>query len=317
MRANTTTAGGPPPSLRMQASDWLLLGVLALVWGSGFFLTRVAVRDIPPATLITLRAATTAGILYTVIRLRGVPLPELAWRAWRPYVVMGLFNTALPFTLNGWGLTRIESSLAAILTATVPICTVVVAHLVTHDERSSPASAIGVALGLSGVVMIVGGGSLAGSDTLGMAAILLASLCYGYSGVYARSVRSGPLVMVWAQMTTATLFLLPLVIGWERPWQSGGWSMDAVASTVVLTAGTIVAFLLFFHLLSRVGAVNASLVAYLIPPVAIVLGVTFLDEQLLAQHLAGMVVILAAMAVIDGRLARWLTRRRALSPVKP
>lgn len=303
----------PIPALAMSGKSWLLLGVLSLIWGSGFLFTRIAVRDIPPATLIGVRVATSAVILYALIRARGVPMPAKTWQAWRPFWVMGLLNTALPFTLNAWGLIRIESGLAGILTATTPIFTVVTAHFATKDERFSPPVALGIGIGMVGAIAILGGdpASLGSGSGLAKLAVLAASLLYGVSGVFARSLRgTPPLIMTWAQMSTATVLLLPLVVR-DRPWETATWSSDALISTAVLTlVSTVTAYLLYFRILIQAGAVNASLVAYVIPGIAVLLGVTFLDETLLGQHVAGMALILAAMGLIDGRLARWLASRR-------
>jgi drug/metabolite transporter (DMT)-like permease len=301
----------------MSTRDWFLLGLLSLVWGSGFLFTRIAVRDIPPATLVEIRAAFSAIILLVLIRARGVPLPAWTWSVWRPFFVMGLLNMALPFTLNGWGLTRIDSSLAGILTATVPIFTVAFAHFATDDERFSAAKALGIALGMAGVVAIVGRnpGALTSGSGLATLAVLLSSMLYGASGVYGRSLRATPpLVLAWAQMCASTLLLLPLVVLVERPWRGAGWGSDAVLSAIVLTLGTVAAYLLYFQILMQAGAVNASLVAYVIPVIAVLLGTVFLDERLQLQHIVGMVLIIGGMATLDGRLARRLSTMRVAKP---
>jgi len=297
----------------MTRREWLLLGILALIWGSGFFFTRIAVRDVPPATLVAIRVALAAALLYPLIRQRHIPLPAWTWRAWRPFFIMGLLNTALPFTINAWGLTRIESSLAGILTATTPVFTVVIAHFATDDERFSAPIGVGVGLGMAGVVAIVGAdpGELASGSGLATLAVLFAAVLYASSGVYARSLRgTSPFILTWAQMSTSTLLLLPLVVV-ERPWETVTWSSDSVISTAILTLSTVTAYLLYFQILGRAGAVNASLVAYVIPVIAVLLGVTLLDERLEPQQIVGMALILAAMALIDGRVVRWLASRRA------
>lgn len=303
----------------MTGRHWLLLSTLALIWGTGFLFTRIAVRDFPPATLIALRSLSSAMILYALLRHRRIPVPERTWIAWRPFALLGLIGVALPFTLNAWGLTRIESGLAGILTATVPLFTVIVAHLATTDERLSPAVALGIAVGLCGVVTILGFdmASLVQGSGLAKLAILASSALYGVVGVYGRSMRgTPPLVIAWGQMSVATVLLVPLVI-LERPWSSMTPTVDGTLSLAALTLSTVVAYIIYFRLLAVAGAVSTSLVAYIIPVIAVILGVIILDEHLESRLFAGMALILAAMSLIDGRLLRVVASRRGVAVDQP
>jgi drug/metabolite transporter (DMT)-like permease len=297
----------------MTGREWLLLGILALIWGSGFFFTRIAVRDFSPATLIAVRSGLSAIILFALVRKRRLAIPERTWDAWRPFVILGLFNVALPFTLNAWGLTRIESGLAGILTATVPLFTVIIAHLATQDERLTPPVALGIGVGLCGVITILGLdlSTLFEGSGLAMLAVLASSAIFGVVGVYGRRVRGfPPLVMALGQMSTATVLLLPLVL-FEQPWDATTPTSDGMLSLAALTLSTVVAYIIYFRLLAVAGAVATSMVAYVIPVIAVFLGVVFLDEHLEPHHFAGMALILAAMGLLDGRLVQWLTSRRA------
>jgi len=301
----------------MTGGSWLLLGLLALLWGSGFFFTTIAVDDIGPPTVVLIRAALAAAILFAVIRLRGNPVPQ-GWSNWRPFFVLGLLNTTLPFTLNAWSLTRIDSGLAGILTATVPIFTVLVAHFATVDEHFSGAKVLGIGLGMVGVLLILGQdpGSIASGSGLGKLAVLLACLLYGIAAVYARSLKGiPPLNLAFGQLCTATILLTPFVAIVDRPWRTATWELDAILAVLVLTVfGSACAYLIFYQLLTTAGATNASLVTYLIPLVAVLLGATLLDERLHIQQLLGMILIIGGMAAIDGRLARRLANRGAQAP---
>jgi drug/metabolite transporter (DMT)-like permease len=169
------------------------------------------------------------------------------------------------------------------------------------------------------VVAIVGvdPGEFTSGSGLATLAVLFAAVLYAGSGVYARTLRgTSPVIMTWAQMSTSTVLLLPLVLI-ERPWNTATWSRESVLSTAILTLGTVTAYLLYFQILGRAGAVNASLVAYVIPVIAVLLGVTFLDERLEPRHVAGMALILAAMGLIDGRFVRWLASRRTTTSDLP
>jgi len=297
----------------MNARDWLMLLALSAVWGASYFFGKVAVEDIGPLTVVLGRVALAAAILYLVIRLRGIAIPT-TWADWQGFFVMGLLNSAIPYSLIFWGETRIDSGLAAILTATVPIFTVIVAHFWTVDEKMNPAKAAGIGLGMAGVVIIMGRdlGAIGSGTGLAKLAIIGATISYAFSGIYGRRLKGKtPLILAWGQMCTATVMLLPLVLVVDRPWSSANWTTDAVLSVIALaTLCTALAYMIFFRLLATVGATNTSLVTFLIPVSSLVLGTLFLDEDLVLVQLLGMLLIIAGMAVIDGRLWRRFAHRR-------
>lgn len=308
----------PDPAIRTSlaptAHDWLLLMALSGVWGASYFFGKVAVADIGPLTVVLGRVALAAAILYAVIRLRGIAIPHSS-AEWRGFFVMGLLNSAIPYSLIFWGETRIDSGLAAILTATVPIFTVIVAHFWTVDERMNPAKAAGIGLGMAGVVVIMGGdlGTLGSGSGLAKLAIIGASISYAFSGIYGRRLKgTSPLILAWGQMCAATVFLLPLVVLVDRPWRSATWTTEATLSVIALaTLCTALAYLVFFRLLATIGATNTSLVTFLIPVSSLLLGTLVLGEALVPVQLLGMVLIAAGMAVIDCRLWKRVGRVRA------
>src|SRR6185503_13157663 len=181
----------PPSRLAMSATDWLLLVTLSVLWGGSFFFAKLAVLELPPLTVALGRVAIAAAILVTLARMTGVALPDRL-AAWRPCVAMGLLNNAIPFGLIFWGQTHIPSGLAAILNATTPLFTVLVAHAATADEKLTPARLAGVAAGLAGVIVMIGPDMLRelGADVLGQLACLLAAVSYAFAGVYARRFRT-------------------------------------------------------------------------------------------------------------------------------
>lgn len=299
----------------MTSRDWLMLLALSAVWGGSYFFGKVAVEDIGPLTVVFGRVAIAAAILYAVIRARGIAIPG-AWADWKAFFVMGLLNSAIPYSLIFWGETRIDSGLAAILTATVPIFTVIVAHFWTVDERMNPAKAAGIGLGMAGVVIIMGRdlGAIGSGSGLAKLAIIGAAISYAFSGIYGRRLKGKtPLILAWGQMCTATVMLLPLVLVVDRPWSTATWATDAVLSVIALaTLCTALAYMIFFRLLATVGATNTSLVTFLIPISSLILGALFLDEALVPVQLLGMLLIIGGMAVIDGRLWRQVGQRREL-----
>src|SRR5689334_20057604 len=198
----------------MSAADWLLLVTLSVLWGGSFFFAKIAVLELPPLTVAFGRVAIAAAILIVLARLTGVALPDRL-AAWRPYVVMGLLNNAIPSGLISWGQTHIPSGLAAILNATTPLFTVLVAHWATADEKLNTARLVGVAAGLAGVTVMIGPDMLRalGADVLGQLACLLAAVSYAFAGVYGRRFRGEPPLRVAAgQLAGSTLLLAPVVI---------------------------------------------------------------------------------------------------------
>jgi len=303
----------------MNARDWLMLLALSAGLGASYFFGKVAVEDIGPLTVAFGRVVLAAAILYAVIRLRGIEIPTTR-SDWTGFFVMGLLNSAIPYSLIFWGETRIDSGLAAILTATVPIFTVIVAHFWTVDEKMNPAKAAGIGLGMAGVVIIMGRdlGAIGSGSGLAKLAIIGATISYAFSGIYGRRLKGKtPLILAWGQMCAATVFLLPLVLFVDQPWSSATWTMDAVLSVIALaTLCTALAYMIFFRLLATVGATNTSLVTFLIPVSSLILGTLFLDEDLVLVQLLGMLLIIAGMAVIDGRLwKRFGRRRKAYAPL--
>jgi drug/metabolite transporter (DMT)-like permease len=292
----------------MSATDWLLLVTLSVLWGGSFFFTKIALLELPPLTVALGRVAMAAAILIVLARMTGVALPD-RMAAWRPYLVMGLLNNAVPFGLIFWGQTHIPSGLAAILNATTPLFTVLVAHWATADEKLTPARLAGVAAGLVGVVVMIGPDMVHefGTNVLGQFAVLLAAVSYAFAGVFGRRFRGEPPLRVAAgQLAGSTLLLAPVAILIERPWTLPPPDAATIAALVALAAlSTALAYLIYFRILARAGATNLSLVTFLIPVSAILLGTLLLGEQLAARRLAGMAAIGLGLAAIDGRLLRY------------
>jgi len=181
----------------MSAADWLLLLGLSLLWGGSFFFAKIAVLELPPMTVALGRVAIAAAILLTLARATGVALPA-SLPDWWPFALMGLLNNVLPFTLLFWGQTHIPSGLAAILNATTPLFTVLVAHVATADEKLTGARLAGLAAGLAGVVVMIGPDVLRdlGANVLAQLACLLAAISYAFAGVYGRRFRGEPTLRV-------------------------------------------------------------------------------------------------------------------------
>lgn len=299
------------PKLTMSVGDWVLLVILSTFWGGSFFFAEIAVREIPPLTLALARCWAAAAVLLVYVRAMGLSLPRDP-AVWRMLIVLAAFNTALPFTLIFWGQTHIPSGLAAILNATAPLFSIVLAHFATVDEKMSGRRALGVAVGFAGVVIVIGIDALRdlGVDVLAQLAVMLAAFFYASAGVYGRRFRTYPPAVIAASvLTLGGLMLLPLAALVERPWLLPRPSYAATSSMLALAVvSTALAFLIYFRVLARAGATNLQLVAFLIPVSAILLGVGFLGETLALRHFAGMAAIAVGLAVIDGRPHQALLR---------
>lgn len=300
----------------MTAAEWGLLIVLSVLWGGSFFFTGVALRELPPFTVVVLRVGGAAAILFLVLAVTGHRMPG-SLRIWVAFIGMGLLNNMLPFCLIVWGQTRIASGLAAILNATTPLWTVLVAHFLTADEKMSGNKLAGVLAGLTGVAVMIGPSLLSeiGGEAWAQLAVVGAALSYAFAGIYGRRFKRmgvAPMVTATGQVTVSAVLLLPVVLLVDRPWTlplPGAATIGAVIGTAALS--TALAYVIYFRLLSSAGATNLALVTFLIPVSAILLGALALHERLDPRHVAGMALIGAGLAAIDGRLPPW---RRRMPP---
>jgi drug/metabolite transporter (DMT)-like permease len=298
-----------PTTRSMSGSDWLLLILLSVVWGGSFFFAKVAVAELPPLTIVLVRVALAAAALHLLVRAIGQRMPGDAM-LWRDFLLMGLLNNAIPFSLIFWGQQEIASGLASILNATTPLFTVLVAHRFTADERATPAKLIGVGLGLAGVALMIGLDLLSGfgGHLLSELAVLAAALSYAFAGVFGRRFRGRPpLVVAAGQLTGSSILILPLALLVDRPWLGPNPSLGVWAALIGLALlSTALAYVIFFRILARAGATNLLLVTFLIPVSALLLGVAFLAERVSAHQILGMLLIGMGLAAIDGRWRRLL-----------
>ena len=306
----------------MNATEWALLLLLALLWGGTFFFAKLALATIPPLTLVVLRTGTAALALIGFLALGGRTLP-LSLRAWRGFLIMGLLNNAIPFALINWGQTQIDSGLAAILNATTPLFTVLLAHVWTVDEKLTRKRVAGVLLGLAGVVIMIGLSALRGPllGALGLAglgklAVVCAALSYAGAGLYGRRLTGlSPVVAACGMLVASTLVMLPVALivdgpaGFVAAHSAGPLIWSALGGLALLS--TALAYIVYFRILATAGATNLLLVTFLIPVSALVLGGLFLGERLGSSEFAGMALVFLGLVAVDGRLLAPLRRRPA------
>ncbi|HEU5280232.1 MAG TPA: DMT family transporter [Gaiellaceae bacterium] len=291
----------------MSRRHLVMLSALAAIWGASFMFIKVAVKELAPGEVVFGRV-----LVGTLCLLPAVPFfvgwrrlaQELRRHAW-PLLLVGLGNASLPFWLLAWGEKRLDSGLAAVLQAAMPLFTAVLAVLFSRSDRVAGARLAGVVIGFAGVVLLVG--AQPSGDVLSALAVLGSALCYAASALYAgaRLRQTPPMVTALGTLIVATVSMLPLGIV-DLPAHAPSWK--AIGSIVALgAAGLSVAYLLYFGLISGAGASYAALVTYLAPALALVYGALLLDESVTASALGGFALILAGVALGTGTLR--LSRR--------
>ena len=306
--------------MRSSRSDWGLFLALGLMWGSSYLFIKIAVDDFGTFTLVALRLAIGAALLWTVLRLRGLPLPRDR-RLYGHLFVMGLINITIPFLLITWAERSVESSLAAVLTSMVPLFTVVLAPLFIHDEPLRINAVVGLAVGFLGVVVLTSrelGGT--GASLLADLALVGAALSYGAGAVYSRrNVRGvAPLIPAVFQVTFAFLVSGASALLLERPWTARPDLASVLSILWLGLVGSGLAYVAFFRLLSRWGATRTTLVAYVLPVVGIVLGFLVLQEPLDGRIILGTALVIAGIGLVNSRYGRRvLFGRVAAPPVAP
>lgn len=303
---------------QMDGRSWLMLVAVSIIWAGSFLLTEIALRDVPPLSIMTARVTIGALGLYVMMRWAGArfsPAHDVSTVVLLvAFLVLGLMNNVVPFSLIVWGQTHLSASLASILNATMPLFTIFLAHFFTTDEKLTLNKLLGILIGLVGVGFIVGhdGIDFTHGTTLGKFAVLGAACSYAVAALIARRfarLRLDPLFVAFGQSAAAALIAVPLSLYVDKPWTlevtPAGW-MSLVALGLICSS---VAYALYFRLIAVAGATNASLVTLLIPPFAIVSGVALMGDRLSLVQLGGMALILMALLVTDGRLFSGLHRQ--------
>jgi drug/metabolite transporter (DMT)-like permease len=282
----------------------IYLFALGAIWGSSYLFIKVGVRDLSPPALIEIRLACALPLLV-VYAIRRYSLEALRG-AWREGIVLGVLNAAIPFTLIAWGERYVDSGVAAVANASVPIFVAVLAFWFVPSERSTGMRLVGVGLGLAGVAILAGVHPAGGwNGAIGTGAIVLASMSYAAANLYAgRRMRAGGPVLAANSMAVAFVVLLPLALV-SAPSSAPGWKplFSAVALGVL---GTALAQVLSYRMIGIWGSSRSVLVAYMLPAFALFYGAVFLSEPVTWQKLCGLGLILVGVALGSGafRLVR-------------
>ncbi|MBK9924374.1 MAG: DMT family transporter [Anaerolineales bacterium] len=289
----------------MKPKQWFAFIALGLIWSSSFLWIKIAVQEIPPITLVAYRVL--FGLLFGVVMIliQRVSLPRDS-KVWIPVLVLGITNVAVPFFLISWGEQSINSGVAAILDATVPLFSLVIAHFTLPDDKMTVPKVTGLLIGFAGVIILMSkdiGGSP--SSLLGQGAVILACVFYAISGIYARKntedtpavLRSaGPLISATVVMWVGSFLL-------ESPVKVPHLQITWIALLWLGILGSGLAFVLVYYLIHEIGPTRASMVTYTFPLGGVVLGFIFLHESLSWQIILGGVLIIASLAVSNWKQA--------------
>lgn len=287
--------------------DWFLLIALGVIWGASYPFIKVGVAEIPPLSFVAARTVLATAILFFAALARRDRWPRFTLSAWWPLVGMGLFNGVIPYTLITWGETEISSGLASILTATMPMFTVLLAHAFTHDEKLTRLKLAGILVGFVGVAVIFAPELSEGVKLsfFGMLAVVAAAAAYAVAAIIAHRFIAGVSHVVTAtgQFASAAVIMAPLSLAVDHPWglTPSALALSALAALSVL--GTAIAYLIYYGLIERTGATRTSLVTYIIPLSGLSIGALFLNERPSLFWIAGLVLIIAGVVLVNRQAA--------------
>ncbi len=293
----------------MNARAWFKFIILGLIWGSSFMWIKVAVADVSPFVLVTLRVFfSVLGILAIILLQKGKFPIERRWIG--VFAFLGFFNVALPFVLISWSEQFISSGIASVLNSTVTLFTFLFAAIFLPDEKMTWLKFFGVALGFGGVVVLsmenLEGGI--GNVQIGVLVMLVASACYGASNIFGRLKTKGlePNAQAFGQLTAAFVFILPAALIFDPTFEWPNLAITWFGLVFLGLLNTAVATWLYYSLLNSVGSTRTSMVGYLIPLVGVIVGVIFLDEVISWRLLVGGLMIVGGVLLVNyaGRISQ-------------
>jgi drug/metabolite transporter (DMT)-like permease len=292
----------------LKTKHWIVFILLGAIWSSSFLWIKIAVQEIGPITLVAFRSLFGLLFCLSIVFIQRPQWPR-NFRAWLPLLVLGLTNIAIPFFLISWGEQSIDSAVASVLDATVPLFTILIAHFLLQDDKITFPKVLGLLVGFAGVIILMMKDLFTASTSsiLGQAAVLLASVFYAVSSVIARKttedtpgiLRSGiPLI-------SATAVMWPSVMLFESPVQVPHFTITWIALLWLGVLGSGLAFVMAYYLIHEIGPTRTTMVTYLFPVGGVILGVVFLHEQLTWQLITGTLLVLVSLVI-----ANWQPRKQ-------
>lgn len=283
--------------------EFALLALLALLWGSSYFFVGVAVKEIPPLTLIAIRITVAAAILIAVLAWRRERAPRDA-ATWGRLTIQSFLNATIAWSLLAWGQQHIASGVASVLNSTSPLFVFFITLLVTRHESAAPLRLLGACLGVAGVALIVGEEALTGvmKGVAGQLAALAGAFFYAIAAIHGR--RFGhltPTATAAGTMVCAFVVLAPVALIVDRPWRLAPSAEALAAATALGALSTALALMIYFRLIRTLGSMGAASQAYLRAGVGVALGVAFLGERVTPMVALGLASALAGVALINWR----------------
>ncbi len=285
----------------MKTKHWAVFLTLGAIWGSSFLWIEIALREVGPITLVAFRAL--FGLLFgvAIIIIQRIPLPRTL-KEWIPLSVLGLTNIAIPFFLISWGQKSIDSGVASILDATVPLFTILVAHFMLHDDKMTAPKVLGLLIGFAGVVVLmskdIGNSS---SSLLGQLAVILACVFYAGSSIFARVFTEDipATLRGLGPLASASVVMIISAFIFEAPVKVPTLPITWAALLWMGILGSGMAFIMLFYLIHEIGPTRATMVTYLFPLGGVSLGVIFLNEALTWQVVTGAALIILSLVVAN------------------
>jgi drug/metabolite transporter (DMT)-like permease len=291
----------------LKPKHWLVFIVLGLIWSSSFLWIKIGVQEIGPMALTAFRMLFGAVTAVLIGFYQKVQWPRDA-KSWRDFAILGPASLAIPIFFISWGEQTIDSAVASILNATVPLFTIFIAHFFLHDDKMTTQKILGLLIGFAGVVVLMSEDMTSGaqSSILGQGAVILASLFYAGSGVFARRVtrHMDGTVRGALPLVTAALFMWAIGPWAEKPFEFPSLPLTWTAILWLGVLGSGVAVLMLYYLIHEIGPTRTSMVTYLFPVGGVILGVMFLNEHLSWQLVAGTILIILSLVVVNWKTGK-------------
>jgi drug/metabolite transporter (DMT)-like permease len=288
--------------MQNRSFEFLLLGCLALLWGSSYMWIALALPTIPPATLIAIRVLSAAFALLSILVVRGIPMP-LDARIWRLFFLQSLVNSTGPWLLLAWGQQYAGTAVSSVLNSTSPLWVFAFSWLLLGTgQRPDARQLAGALVGFGGIILIIGTGALddLGRNLVPQLAVLLGAALYGIAALQGRKFAGvPPIVTATGTLVCSAAVLIPVSLATERPWQLSPDASGLAAALILGLACTALAFLIYFRLLSTLGPMGTASQAYLRSGIGVLLGVVFLSESLDVETFAGICLAISGVVLIN------------------
>ncbi len=289
----------------MKTKHWIVFLTLGLIWSSSFMWVEIVIRELGAITLVAFRVL--FGLLFgiAVIVIQKIKLPR-TFKEWLPLLILGLTNIAIPFFLITWGQFSIDSSVASILDATVPLFTILAAHFILHDDKMTTQKVLGLLIGFAGVVILMIKDIDAGTSTLlGQLAVIVACMFYAASSIIARKTteETPAILRSVGSLVSATIVMWIAAFTLEAPIKIPTLPITWLALAWLGILGSGLAFIMLYYLIHEIGPTRSTMVTYLFPLGGVTLGVLFLNEPLTWEIVTGALLIILSLVI-----ANWKTK---------